>query len=278
MTEKQATAPQASPAAPAPEGFSAFAHQYHERMFPGRRSTLRETDPGFVRALDNWAFDDVVRSDATPDALRFKVILAALIGSGAADEFRVLLPAALNFGVTPSEAKEIIYQAFPYLGIGRAYPFLMISNEVFRAQGIALPATDDAQALAGTRAERGRALQIQIFGDGMADFEAKGPAETRRIRRWLVENCFGDYYARRGLPVAERELMTFCFLAAQGGCDPQVESHAAGNLHIGNSHEKLLNAVAQMLPFIGYPRSLNAIAAIDRACKAARAKDAAEGE
>lgn len=58
----------------------------------------------------------------------------------------------------------------------------------------------------------------------------------------------------RGLPVAERELMTFCFLAAQGGRDSQLESHVAGNLHVGNSHEKLMNAVAQMLAFIESPQ------------------------
>ena len=29
-------------------------------------------------------------------------------------------------------------------------------------------------------------------------------------------------------------MITFCFLAAQGGCEPQLTSHAAANMRIGN--------------------------------------------
>ena len=62
----------------AADDFTEFSESYHARMFPNRKSTFRETDPDFVHSLDNWAFDEVVRSDDTPDALRFKVIIAAL--------------------------------------------------------------------------------------------------------------------------------------------------------------------------------------------------------
>lgn len=62
----------------------------------------------------------------------FMAILAALLGCQGSDEFRVMIPAALNFGVTPVEIKEIIYQSAAYLGIGRVFPFLKITNEVFK--------------------------------------------------------------------------------------------------------------------------------------------------
>lgn len=42
------------------------------------------------------------------------VQLAALIACQAVSEYRVMLGAALNVGVAPSEAKEILYQAVPY--------------------------------------------------------------------------------------------------------------------------------------------------------------------
>ena len=45
------------------------------------------------------------------------------------------------------------------------------------------------------------------------------------INRWLAANCFGDYYTRKGLDLAQRELITFCFLMAQGGCEPQLIAH-----------------------------------------------------
>lgn len=45
-------------------------------------------------------------------------ILATLLGCQGVEEFRYQLGAALNFGVTPVEVKEIVYQAVAYLGAG----------------------------------------------------------------------------------------------------------------------------------------------------------------
>lgn len=39
-----------------------------------------------------------------------------------------------------------------------------------------------------------------------------------------------------------REMIAFCFLLAQGGCENQLRGHAAGNFSVGNSKEKLSRA------------------------------------
>lgn len=62
-------------------------------------------------------------------------------------------------------------------------------------------------------------------------------------------------------------MITLCILAAQGGCEPQLVSHAAGNLHVGNDKAFLLDVVSQCLPYIGYPRSLNALRCVGEAAK-----------
>ena len=82
---------------------------------------------------------------------------------------------------------------------------------------------------------------------------------------WLAENCFGDYYTRTGLTLAQREMITFCFLLAQGGCEPQLTAHAKGNMNLGNDAQFLQRVVAQCLPYVGFPRSLNAMACIGKA-------------
>ena len=41
-----------------------------------------------------------------------------------------MMPAALNFGVIPDEIVELIYQAVPYLGIGKVRPFFKITNKI----------------------------------------------------------------------------------------------------------------------------------------------------
>lgn len=243
------------------------AKEYHEKMFPGYVSSFLTTDPEFIERFDNFVFDEVVNHDDLEDKTRFIAILATLIGCQGIDEYRAILPAALNFGVTPVEVKEIVYQAVPYLGIGRVFPFLKASNEVFTNCGISLPLEGQAKTTTETRLNAGIQAQVDIFGDGMKEFYKSGPEETRHINRWLAENCFGDYYTRGGLDYNQREMITFCFLSAQSGCEPQLTSHARANMKIGNDKTFLIKVVSQCLPYIGYPRSLNAIECINKAAE-----------
>ena len=64
-----------------------------------------------------------------------------------------------------------------------------------------------------------------------------GPAEREHINRWLAANCFGDYYTRSGLSDLDREMVTFCYIAAQGGCEPQATAHAGANLNLGRDRD-----------------------------------------
>lgn len=93
------------------------AKAYHEKMFPGYVSSFFATDPEFIERFDNFAFDEVVNCDDLDDKTRFMAIVATLLGCQGTDEFRAMLPAAMNFGVTPVEIKEIVYQQFKKFGV-----------------------------------------------------------------------------------------------------------------------------------------------------------------
>ncbi|MEI2394228.1 carboxymuconolactone decarboxylase family protein [Paenibacillus phytohabitans] len=188
------------------------AKKYHERMFPGYESKLQVTDPEFIERFDNFAFDEVVHQDDLDDRTRMMAILSVLIGCQGIDEFKAMLPAALNFGVTPVEAKEIVYQSVAYLGIGRVLPFLQVLNDVLSAGGVVLPLPGQATTTMETRLEAGIQAQVDIFGESMQEFWKSGPEESRHINQWLAANCFGDYYTRQGLDLKQREMITFCFL------------------------------------------------------------------
>jgi len=246
---------------------SEFSKKYHEKMFPGYESKLLETDPQFIERFDNFAFDEVINQNDLDDKTRFMAILATLLGCQGIDEFKAMLPAALNFGVTPVEVKEIVYQAVAYLGIGRVFSFLHAVNDVLIARGIKLPLESQATTTTENRLEKGIQAQVDIFGEGMKEFYKSGPEESRHINHWLADNCFGDYYTRNGIDYNQREMITFCFLLAQGGCEPQLTSHAAANMKIGNDKQFLIKIISQSLPYIGYPRSLNALRCINEAEK-----------
>ncbi|HIW84703.1 MAG TPA: carboxymuconolactone decarboxylase family protein [Candidatus Dorea gallistercoris] len=226
--------------------------------------SLYETDPEFMERFEHFAEEEVPQEEGQrlDDRTRYMAILATLLGCQGTAEFQEILPKALDAGVTPVEAKEIIYQAVAYLGIGRARPFLTLANEILESRGVKLPLEGQATTTYADRLEKGAKAQVTMFGDQMKEAWKNG-----HINRWLASNCFGDYYTRKGLELAQREMITFCFLAAQGGCEPQLTSHAKGNMNMGNDKNFLIKVVSQCLPYIGYPRSLNAIACINKAAE-----------
>ncbi len=242
------------------------ARSRRDRLYAGV-DPLLDTDPEFAEFFDNFALDMVPGQDDLDDATRFIAILAALLGCQGVDEFALQVPAALKAGVSAVEIREIVYQAVAYLGIGRVRPFFDTFNKIIAANGIDLPLPPQANASMEDHREKGTQAQVDIFGDSMKDFWKSGREDKRHIKFWLAANCFGDYYTRNGLDLARREMITFCFLAAQGGCERQLTAHAKANIRMGNDRAFLIKTVSQCLPYIGYPRSLNAIACIDAACR-----------
>ena len=223
---------------------------------------LHKTDPEFSERFAYFAFEEVINeaNQQLEPCVRYLVILSTLIGCGGVEAYKETLSKALENGITPIAAKEIVYQATDYLGYGRMLPFLNVTNEVLIERGVKLPLDGQATTTLDNRLEKGIEAQAEIFGEHMRE-----AWKTGHINRWLAANCFGDYYTRKGLNLAERELITFCFLMAQGGCEPQLIAHAKGNMNMGNDKEFLVKVVSQCLPYIGYPRSLNAISCINKA-------------
>lgn len=226
---------------------------------------LKTTDPEFMERFAHFAFDEVANHGDLDGKTRYLAILATLLGCQGIEEFKSVLPTALDAGATPVEVKETVYQAVDYLGLGRVLPFLTAANEILTGRGVSLPLPGQVTTTLETRLEAGSQAQADIFGPQMKDFYKSGPEESRHINRWLAENCFGDFYTRTGLDFKQRELITFCFLSAQGGCEPQLVSHAGANLRLGNDKAFLIKVISQCLPYIGYPRSLNALRCVNEA-------------
>ena len=235
------------------------AVENHEELFPGHESKLQETDPELIGLFDNWAFDEVIRQSKLETKTRVMMILVSTIASQALSEYQVMLGAALNVGVTPIEIKEILYQSVPYVGMAKVFDFLHATNDVFQKKGITLPLEGQSTTTPETRHEKGLVLQKAIFGAMIERMYEQSPKNQLHIQEFLSSNCFGDYYTRRGLDIKTRELLTFAMLISLGGCEPQVKGHIQGNVSVGNDKEVLLDVVTQLLPYIGYPRTLNAL-------------------
>jgi len=243
---------------------SEAALKNHEELFPNRKSKLAETDPEVIEVFDNFAFDEVLAYGNLETRTRLMVILASMIACQALAEYKVMLGGALNVGVTPVEVKEIVYQAVPYVGMAKAYDFIHATNEVLESRGVKLPLDGQATTTPETRFEKGFALQKAMIGAERIDkMYADALANQIHIQRYLSANCFGDYVIRNGVDIKTRELLTLSMLLSLGGCEPQLKGHIQTNVNVGNDKQTMLSVVTQLLPYVGYPRTLNAIRCIN---------------
>lgn len=235
---------------------------------------LMVTDPEYTTFFSNFAFGEVLDEFSLPEPEALLAILASLVGCQGFDVFQRIVEAVSfgplsGVGLRPVQIREMIYQATAYLGVGRVLPFLKAFDHAVQEAKIRLPIVKSGTVTPETREAEGSRAQVEIFGDGMKGYGQSGPEESRHIRRWLVDNCFGDYYTRKGLSLREREMVTFCFLMAQGGCEPQLTAHAQGNMNVGNDRDYLISILSICIPFIGYPRALNALNCVETAAASA---------
>lgn len=239
------------------------ANRNHEELWPDYKSRALQTDPELIELFDNFAFDEVLNYSNLDTKTRVMMILGSTIACQAQGEYRMMVNAALNVGVTPVEVKEILYQSVPYVGIAKVVDFIYLTNEILTGRGIELPLEGQSTTTMETRYEKGLEVQKTIFGEVIDKMYQDSPVNQLHIQKLLSANCFGDYYTRNGLDLKTRELLTFSILISLGGCEPQVKGHVHGNLNVGNDKQVMLEVVTQLLPYVGYPRSLNAIKCIN---------------
>ena len=242
-------------------------------------NTLTLTDPDLALIKDRLVYGQILGHGTLDENQESLVILAALTAIGAEDEITLQTEGALRVGTDPVAIKEAIYQCAPYVGFPKVEAAIARVNKVFKQNDIGMPLPVIGTVDYNSRFEKGLATQKGIFGDRiqkMHDNALEG--QKKIVVDYLTAYCFGDFYTRNGLDLKMRELVVFTAINALGGCESQAKSHARANIKVGNTKQNLVDALAIMLPFAGFPRTLNALAALNEACPEeikATGKDAA---
>lgn len=245
-------------------------------------NSLTLTDPDLALIKDRLIYGQILGNGTLDQKQESIVILAALTALGGEEELDLQTEAALRVGTDPVSIKEAIYQCSPYVGFPKVEAALARVNKIFKQNDIGMPLPGQGTVEEKSRFEKGLATQKGIFGDSiqkMHDNAIEG--QKKIVVDYLTAYCFGDFYTRNGLDIKMRELVVFTAINALGGCEAQAKSHAKANIKVGNSKQNLVDALAIMLPFAGFPRTLNALAALNEACpeeikatdKADKAKD-----
>ncbi|HET7815078.1 MAG TPA: carboxymuconolactone decarboxylase family protein [Candidatus Baltobacteraceae bacterium] len=114
------------------------------------------------------------------------------------------------------------------------------------------------------RWKRGEALLRKVDGDKIADHLIERYSDLAPdFTKYLVEFAFGEIYAREG-DLKQRELVAIASLATMGGCDAQLETHVHGAFNVGLSQAEVVEAVMTLIPYIGFPKALNAMSVVKR--------------
>ncbi len=242
------------------------SQQKYGELFGNTVPSAYATDPEFQDILSRFIFGEVFYQGRLTNQERELITLVVLTTNQTLPQLRAHVGAALNAGLTPVEIKEAIYQCAPYLGFPKTLNALTQANQVFTERNISLPVPSQKQVNESDRLEKGLQLQGSIFGEAIHQMRQNAPEEQKHIQDYLSAFCFGDIYTRSGLDIKTRELLTLCILSALGGCESQVKAHVQGNLNVGNDKVRMIEAITQCLPYMGFPRALNALSCVNEKC------------
>ncbi|SFC67801.1 4-carboxymuconolactone decarboxylase [Bacillus sp. OV322] len=234
-------------------------NEKYNQLFGDETPATYAEDPDFQDILSRFIYGEVFYQGNLDDKQRVLITLAVLAANQTLAQLTTHVIAALNIGCTPVEIKEAVYQCAPYIGFPKTFYAIQEVNEIFKSNNISLPVENPKQVNEENRLNKGLSVQIEIFGDVIEKMRENAPANQKHIQDYLSAFCFGDFYTRDGLDLKSRELLTLCILSSLGGAESQVMSHVQGNLNVGNDKETLISAITHCLPYIGFPRTLNAL-------------------
>ena len=108
------------------------------------------------------------------------------------------------------------------------------------------------------RKERTEQKMQEIFHTHAAGQEGTDPVFMQILQGYI----FGDVCYTGSLDTRMRELITITILSTLNTL-PQLKAHVQGGLNVGCSAIEIREAVYQCAPFIGFPKTLNAISTMN---------------
>lgn len=79
------------------------------------------------------------------------------------------------------------------------------------------------------------------------------------VSDYILEFAFGEIYNRPNLDLKIRQVVTLTALLTQGDTEHQIQTHIKGAKNFGWSETEIIEMFVQAIPYVGFPRVLNAI-------------------
>ena len=146
---------------------------------------------------------------------------------------------------------------YPKTGVRE--PYLPINIEACKKRlTLFYKKTVKGEAIRTDRTERTKEKFKRLFGGAPTENEGTDPEFMRILQRFI----FGEVSYEGSLDDKLRELITVTVLTVNQTL-PQLKAHVGACLNTGLTPTEIREAVYRCAPFIGFPKTLNAIAAMN---------------
>lgn len=221
--------------------------------------TESANDPELSAVMKKYIYADIVRQAKISQTER-KLVEVVVLTTNQNHKFLARVAReALALGVKPIEIREALYHVAPYIGFPKVFEALDVVNEVFTAKGIKLPLKNQGTTNDADRFEKGLAFQVNAYGERINKMRDSTPDYQKHLQDDLSAFCFGDTYTRGTLDMKTREMITMAVIGTLGTAEAQYKSHVLGTLEAGATNEEVIGVITVMNPYIGFPRTLNAL-------------------
>lgn len=222
---------------------------------------LDDIAPDLGRFVVEFGYGDVHARPGLDVRQRQLVTIGALTAAGdTAPQLRFHIGAALHVGLDAAQVVEALIHLVPFAGFPRALNAVAAARRVFEERGVRVQPIEVEPG--GDRYARGEDRLREVDGErGIEVIESLNDVAPD-LGRYIVEFAFGDVYARPGLDLRQRQLVTLGGLIALGDTAPQQNVHFNAALNVGLSPRQVIETVIQAVPYTGFPRVLNAVGVV----------------
>jgi 4-carboxymuconolactone decarboxylase len=247
----------------APIDCGARSEEFYEMLFGPRDPSVPENDPELMTILRRLVFGEVFYTGDLDDQTRELITVVVLTTDQMLSQLAAHTSAALNVGVAPVEVWEAVDQCAPFVGFPVILDAMATVSDVFRDRGIELPLPCQATVGEADRYDKGRAIQFPLYGDEIRDTSRRSPTGSVTTSPGCSPSS-----ASVTSPRAPDSIWpggnSWCSASSPRSAEPRPNcAHALGNIKVGNDGARQITGLIHCFPYIGFPRSLDAIRIIE---------------
>ena len=235
------------------------ANANYQEMYGREDMPEAKNDPELADVMKKYIYGDLSQQVKLTNTERQLVTVVVLATNQNHKMLKQAVEGSLNTKVTPLQLREALYHVAPYIGFPKTFEALEVMNKVFKKADVDIPLPKQGTTTDADRFEKGLKFQVDTYGQRIVTGRADTPGYQKHIRDDLAAFCFGDTYTRGTLDLKMREMITMAAIGTMGGADAQYKSHVAGTLAAGATKEEVIGVITTMNPYIGFPRTLNAL-------------------